>query len=44
MRNRFLVAAVFSIPLVDLVQDRRDGVRLHAPVPFGLRQDVWGCY
>ena len=42
MRNRFLVAAVFSIPLVIWSKIGETVFGLHAPVPFGLRQDVWG--
>ncbi|MFD7978326.1 heavy metal translocating P-type ATPase [Streptomyces sp. NPDC059071] len=41
MRNRFLVAASFSIPIVIWSPIGEDVFGLHAPVPFGLRQDVW---
>ena len=41
MRNRFLVAALLSVPIViwSPIGERVFG--LHVPVPFGLRQDVW---
>ncbi|WP_240134462.1 heavy metal translocating P-type ATPase [Streptomyces sp. MUM 178J] len=41
MRNRFLVALVFSVPIVIWSPIGEDVVGLHVPVPFGLRQDVW---
>ncbi|MFE2233408.1 heavy metal translocating P-type ATPase [Streptomyces sp. NPDC059442] len=41
MRNRFLVAAVFSIPIVVWSPIGEEVFGWHAPVPFGLRQDVW---
>jgi Cu2+-exporting ATPase len=41
MRNRFLVAALFSIPIVVWSPIGTDVFGLDAPVPFGLRQDVW---
>ncbi|MDI3406848.1 heavy metal translocating P-type ATPase [Streptomyces cavernicola] len=41
LRNRFLVAALFSIPLVIWSPIGEDVLHLDAPVPFGLRQDVW---
>ncbi|WP_331452718.1 heavy metal translocating P-type ATPase [Streptomyces sp. SS162] len=41
MRNRFLVALVFSIPIVIWSPIGEDVFGLHVPVPFGLRQDVW---
>lgn len=41
MRNRFLVAAVFSIPIVIWSPIGEEVFGLRAPVPFGLRQDVW---
>ncbi|MDT9691903.1 heavy metal translocating P-type ATPase [Streptomyces sp. P9(2023)] len=41
MRNRFLVALVFSIPIVIWSPIGEDVFGWHAPVPFGLRQDVW---
>lgn len=41
MRNRFLVALVFSIPIVIWSPIGKDVLGIDAPVPFGLRQDVW---
>ncbi|MFF4567312.1 heavy metal translocating P-type ATPase [Streptomyces sp. NPDC001435] len=41
MRNRFLVAALFSIPIVIWSPIGRDVFNLDVPVPFGLREDVW---
>ncbi|WP_406307602.1 heavy metal translocating P-type ATPase [Streptomyces sp. NBC_00885] len=41
MRNRFLVALVFSIPIVIWSPIGEDVLGLDVPVPFGLRQDVW---
>ncbi|MFF4576606.1 heavy metal translocating P-type ATPase [Streptomyces sp. NPDC001410] len=41
MRNRFLVAALFSIPIVIWSPIGKDVFHLDVPVPFGLRQDVW---
>lgn len=41
MRNRFLVAALFSVPIVLWSPIGRDVLRLDLPVPFGLREDVW---
>ncbi|HEX9064871.1 MAG TPA: heavy metal translocating P-type ATPase [Streptosporangiaceae bacterium] len=41
MRNRFLVAAVFSAPILVWSPIGRDVLGLHVPVPFGLREDVW---
>ncbi|MEU8363310.1 heavy metal translocating P-type ATPase [Nonomuraea sp. NPDC048882] len=41
MRNRFLVAALFSIPIVLWSPIGTDVFGLELPVPFGLRQDVW---
>lgn len=41
MRNRFLVAALFSIPIVIWSPIGEDVFNLDVPVPFGLRQDVW---
>ena len=41
MRNRFLVAAVFSIPIVLWSPIGKDVFGVNAPVPFGLRADVW---
>ncbi|WP_327130041.1 heavy metal translocating P-type ATPase [Streptomyces sp. NBC_01343] len=41
MRNRFLVAVIFSIPIVVWSPIGEEVFGWHAPVPFGLRQDVW---
>jgi Cu2+-exporting ATPase len=41
MRNRFLVAAVLSIPIVVWSPIGRDVFGLDIGVPFGLREDVW---
>ncbi|HEX6074812.1 MAG TPA: heavy metal translocating P-type ATPase [Micromonosporaceae bacterium] len=41
MRNRFLVAALFSIPIVVWSPIGKEVLGLDVPVPFGLRQDVW---
>lgn len=41
MRNRFLVAAIFSVPIVIWSPIGEEVFGLRAPVPFGLRQDVW---
>src|SRR6266542_1932838 len=41
MRNRFLVAAVFSIPILLWSPIGRDGLGFTAAAPFGLRDDVW---
>ncbi|WP_030575569.1 heavy metal translocating P-type ATPase [Streptomyces anulatus] len=41
MRNRFLVAVLFSVPVVIWSPIGEDVFGWHAPVPFGLRQDVW---
>jgi Cu2+-exporting ATPase len=41
MRNRFLVAAVFSIPIVLWSPIGREVLGFTAPAPFGLRDDVW---
>ncbi|QNE73518.1 heavy metal translocating P-type ATPase [Streptomyces finlayi] len=41
MRNRFLVALLFSLPIVIWSPIGEDVFGLDAPVPFGLRQDVW---
>ncbi|HKS43687.1 MAG TPA: heavy metal translocating P-type ATPase [Amycolatopsis sp.] len=42
MRNRFLVALLFSIPIVIWSPIGHDVLGLDVGVPFGLRQDVWG--
>ncbi|MEV4729979.1 heavy metal translocating P-type ATPase [Saccharopolyspora sp. NPDC049426] len=41
MRNRFLVALVFSVPIVIWSPIGTEVFGLHVPTPFGLRQDVW---
>jgi Cu2+-exporting ATPase len=41
MRNRFLVAALFSIPIVLWSPIGREVLGFTAPAPFGLRDDVW---
>jgi len=41
MRNRFLVAAVFSIPIVLWSAIGRDVLGFETAAPFGLRDDVW---
>ncbi|MFD8501251.1 heavy metal translocating P-type ATPase [Streptomyces sp. NPDC059687] len=41
MRNRFLVAALFSIPIVIWSPIGKNVLHLDAPVPLGLREDVW---
>jgi len=42
MRNRFLVAAVFSIPIVLWSPIGRDVFGFDAGTPFGVREDVFG--
>ena len=41
MRDRFLVAALFSVPLLLWSPIGRDVLGFHADAPFGLRDDVW---
>ncbi|MEV0234625.1 heavy metal translocating P-type ATPase [Nonomuraea sp. NPDC050786] len=41
MRNRFLVAAVLSVPILIWSPIGREVLGLDVPVPFGLREDVW---
>ncbi|MFH8389219.1 heavy metal translocating P-type ATPase [Streptomyces sp. NPDC018036] len=41
LRNRFLVAALFSVPILLWSPIGRDVLHLDLPVPFGLREDVW---
>jgi len=41
MRNRFLVAAVFSIPILLWSPIGRDVFGFSVAAPFGLRDDVW---
>jgi len=41
MRNRFLVAALFSVPILLWSPIGRDVLGFRAAAPFGLRDDVW---
>ena len=41
MRNRFLVAAVLSVPILLWSPIGRDVLGFHVGAPFGLRDDVW---
>ncbi|MFF5209559.1 heavy metal translocating P-type ATPase [Streptosporangium sp. NPDC000396] len=41
MRNRFLVALLFSIPIVAWSPIGTEVLGLNLPVPFGLHQNVW---
>jgi P-type Cu2+ transporter len=41
MRNRFLVAALFSIPILLWSPIGRDVLGFEVAAPFGLRDDVW---
>jgi Cu2+-exporting ATPase len=41
MRNRFLVAAVFSVPILLWSPIGREVLGFRAAAPFGLRDDVW---
>jgi P-type Cu2+ transporter len=41
MRNRFLVAVLFSIPIVLWSPIGRDVLHFRTAAPFGLRDDVW---
>jgi len=41
MRRRFLVAAVFSVPILLWSPIGRDVLNFHVSAPFGLRDDVW---
>jgi P-type Cu2+ transporter len=41
MRNRFLVAAVFSIPILLWSPIGREVLGFRVAAPFGLRDDVW---
>ncbi|GAA1017522.1 copper-translocating P-type ATPase [Acrocarpospora pleiomorpha] len=41
MRNRFLVAAVLSVPILVWSPIGRTVFGLDVPVPFALREDVW---
>ncbi len=42
MRNRFLVAALFSIPILLWSPIGREVLGFDTPAPFGLRDDVFG--
>src|SRR5215218_5550726 len=41
IRNRFLVAALFSVPILLWSPIGREVLGFQAPAPFGLRDDVW---
>jgi Cu2+-exporting ATPase len=41
MRNRFLVAAVFSVPILLWSPIGREVLGFELAAPFGLRDDVW---
>jgi Cu2+-exporting ATPase len=41
MRNRFLVAALFSVPILLWSPIGREVLGFDVPAPFGLRDDVW---
>jgi P-type Cu2+ transporter len=41
MRNRFLVAAIFSVPILLWSPIGRDVLRFSVAAPLGLRDDVW---
>jgi P-type Cu2+ transporter len=41
MRNRFLVAAIFSVPILLWSPIGRSVLHFTAAAPFGLRDDVW---
>ncbi|HWD43863.1 MAG TPA: heavy metal translocating P-type ATPase [Actinomycetota bacterium] len=41
MRNRFLVAALFSVPILLWSPIGREVLGFKVPAPFGLRDDVW---
>src|SRR6478752_4289702 len=41
MRNRFIVAAVLSVPVLLWSPIGREVLGFHTPVPFGLRDDVF---
>ncbi|MDQ3877668.1 MAG: copper-translocating P-type ATPase [Actinomycetota bacterium] len=41
MRNRFLVATLFSVPILLWSPIGRDVLRFHIATPLGLREDVW---
>jgi Cu2+-exporting ATPase len=41
MRNRFVVAAIFSVPILLWSPIGRDVLNFDVAAPFGLRDDVW---
>jgi Cu2+-exporting ATPase len=41
MRNRFVVALVFAVPITMYSHIGMDLLGLQLPIPFGLRPDVW---
>ncbi len=41
MRNRFIIAAVFSVPIVLWSPIGRDVLGFDVSAPFGIRDDVW---
>jgi Cu2+-exporting ATPase len=41
MRNRFLVAAIFSVPILLWSPIGREVLGFQVPAPLGLRDDVW---
>jgi P-type Cu2+ transporter len=41
LRNRFLVAALFSVPILLWSPIGREVLGFDVPAPFGLRDDVW---
>jgi Cu2+-exporting ATPase len=41
MRNRFLVAAIFSVPILLWSPIGREVIGFEVAAPFGLRDDVW---
>jgi Cu2+-exporting ATPase len=43
MRNRFVVAAVLSVPILLFSPIGREVLGFEVPAPFGLRDDVFAC-
>jgi Cu2+-exporting ATPase len=41
MRNRFLVAVLFAVPITLYSHVGEEILGLHLPIPFGIRGDVW---
>lgn len=41
MRNRFLVAVAFAVPITMYSHVGKEILGLHLPIPFGIRDDVW---